>query len=147
MDGTVQLGGDRMKRIAASVVVGIFLLTSVVVGVAVAHTYVAETSQSIHKAPHGVTPAGAKLFIFGRLKSPRQACKANEWVKLMAVRLGPDKVLARDRTDRDGNFRFVRHPLVDQVVYTRFIGSFDQSPGHSHRCLSSRSRLQPINVS
>jgi hypothetical protein len=136
-----------MKRVAASVTVGVFLFTTVVVGAAVAHTYVAETSLSIHKEPLGPTQAGAKVFIFGRLKSPRTACRSNRWVKLMRVVPGPDNAMARDKTDGDGNYRFVRHPLRDQTVYVRFFGSFRSSIGHSHRCLSNRSRIRFIDIS
>jgi len=137
-----------MKRIGASVVVGVLLLTTVLVGAAIAHTYVAETTLTIHKEPRGVTPAGAKLFIFGRLRSARPACRVNEWVKLMRVRPGPDRAIERDRTDSEGNYRFVLHPLADQTVYAKFFGAFrSPSDGHSHRCLSSRSKNQPINVS
>lgn len=136
-----------MKRVAASVTVGVFIFTTVVVGAAVAHTYVAETSLSIHKEPLGPTQAGTKVFIFGRLKSPRTACRSNRWVKLMRVVPGPDKAMARDKTDGDGNYRFVRRPLSDQTVYARFFGSFKSSIGHSHRCLSSRSRIRFIDIS
>jgi hypothetical protein len=137
----------KMKRIAASVIVGVLLLTTVAVGAAIAHTYVAETALTIHKEPRGATESGAKLFIFGRLKSARPACKSNKLVNLMRVRPGPDKILDRDRTDIDGNYRFVRHTLRDQTVYARFLGTFRSSVGHSHRCLSSRSRIQFINIS
>jgi hypothetical protein len=139
--------GNEMKQLLASVVVGVFLLTAVVVDAAVAHTYVAETSLSIHKEPRGITQAGTKVFIFGRLKSARPACRFNEWVKLMKAVPGPDKAIARDKTDGEGNYRFVLQPLRDQTVYARFLGSFNSSVGHSHRCLSSRSRIRWINVS
>ena len=136
-----------MKRVAASVTVGVFLLTSVAVGAAIAHTYVAETSLTIHKEPRGVTESGEKVFIFGRLRSARPACRVFEWVKLMRVRPGPDRAMERDRTDSEGNYRFVLHPLIDQTVYAKFFGSFKDPIGHSHRCLSSRSENQSINVS
>jgi multisubunit Na+/H+ antiporter MnhC subunit len=50
--------GEREKQLVASVLVGVFLLTAVVIDAAVAHTYVAETSLSIHKEPRGITQAG-----------------------------------------------------------------------------------------
>jgi len=136
-----------MKRVTAGVIAGTLLVTTVLVTTAIAHTYVAETSLTIHKEPRGITEAGAKLFIFGRLRSARPACRVNEWVKLMRVRPGPDRAMERDRTDSEGNYRFVLHPLRDQTVYVKFFGSFRNPSGHSHRCLSSRSQNQFINVS
>lgn len=138
--------GIKMKRVAASFVVGAFLLTTVVVGAAVAHTFVAETSLSISKVPTGATAPGAKVYVFGRLKSPRPGCRSNKWVKLMRIRPGRDLVLASDLTDGDGNYRFVRNPRRDQTVYARFSGTLDSPSGHFHRCLSSRSRIRFINI-
>jgi hypothetical protein len=134
-----------MKRVAASVI-GVFLLTTVVVGSAVAHTFVNETSLSIGKLPRHATNPGATVIIFGRLRSPRPACRSNKVVKLLRVRPGPDIVLARDRTDSDGDYGFIRHPRRDQTVYTRFSGTFSSSYGHSHRCLGDRSRFRFINI-
>ena len=136
----------KMKRVAASVIAGAFVLTTVVVGAAVAHTFVAETFLSISKAPTAATAPGAKVYVFGRLKSPRPACRSNMWVKLMRIRPGRDLVLESDRTDSDGNYRFVRNPRRDLTVYTKFSGTLDSTPGHFHRCLSSRSRIRFINV-
>jgi len=136
-----------MNRVTAGVIAGTLLVTTVLVGTTIAHTYVAETSLTIHKEPRGVTEAGEKIFIFGRLRSARPACRVFEWVKLMKVRPGPDRSMERDRTDSEGNYRFVLHPLSDQVVYVKFFGSFRDPTGHSHRCLSSRSENQIINVS
>jgi hypothetical protein len=135
-----------MKRIAASVVVGVFLLTSVLVGTAGGHTFVSDTSLSRGKVPRGATDPGDRVIIFGRLKSPRPVCRSSKLVRLMRVRPGPDKVLARDWTDAEGDYRFVRHPSRDQTVYTRFSGTFFSNYGHSHRCLGSRSRNRVIRI-
>jgi len=64
----------------------------------------------------------------------------------MRVRPGPDRLLAKDRTDSEGEYIFVRHPRRDQHVYTRFSGFFQTSYGHSHRCLASRSASLFVNV-
>jgi hypothetical protein len=135
-----------MKRIAASVIVGVFLLTTVAISTAVAHTVVSETTLTIRKAPRGATNPGGKVIIFGRLKSARPACRSNKVVRLMKVRPGADKVLAVDRTDLEGDYRFVRHPGGDVTVYTRFSGTVRTSYGHFHRCLGDRSRNRFINV-
>ena len=100
-----------MNRVTAGILAGTLLVTTVLVGTSIAHTYVAETSLTIHKEPRGVTEAGTKLFIFGKLRSARPACRVNEWVKLMKVRPGPDRAMERDKTNSEGNYRFVLHPL------------------------------------
>jgi hypothetical protein len=138
--------GINMKRVAASVIAGAFLLTTVWVGVAVAHTFVAETFLSISKAPVGATAPGAKVYIFGRLKSPRPGCRSNKRVKLMRIRPGRDLVLDSDLTDGDGNYRFVSYPQRDQTVYTKFSGTLNSGVDHFHRCLSSRSRIRFISI-
>ena len=135
-----------MKRIAASVMVGIFLLATVAISTAVAHTVVSETTLSIRKAPRGATNPGGKVIIYGRLKSARPSCRSNKVVRLMKVRPGADKVLAADRTDLESDYRFVRHPGGDVTVYTRFSGTVRTSYGHFHRCLGDRSRNRVINV-
>jgi hypothetical protein len=135
-----------MKRVAAVLVVGLFLLATVVGGSAIAHVFVAETSLSILKLPRHATDPGAPVVILGKLHSPRPACRSNKVVKLMRRRPGPDKVLARDRTDREGEYRFIRHPRRDQTVYTKFSGTFFSSYLHSHRCLRDRSDTRFINV-
>ena len=135
-----------MKRIAASVMVGIFLLATVAIGTAVAHTVVSETTLTIRKAPGGATNPGGKVIIYGRLKSGRSACRSDKAVRLMKVRPGADKVVAVDRTDLEGNYGFVRHPGRDVTLYTRFMGTFNTSYGHTHKCLKDRSRNRVINV-
>jgi hypothetical protein len=138
--------GVKMKRIAASIIVGVFLLTTVAIEVAVAHTFVATTSLTIQKFPRGATNRGAAVVIAGKLKSARAACRTDKVVKLMKVRPGPDRLLATDRTDSEGEYLFIRHPRRDQTVYTRFSGTLDTSYGHSHECLKSRSRSRFINT-
>lgn len=135
-----------MKRVAASVILGVVLLTTVAVDTAAAHTYVAETWLTIHKEPRGITNAGAKVYVFGKLHSPRPMCRSWEWVHLMKVLPGPDASLQRVRTNSDGNYRFVRRPQGDLTVYVKFFGSFRPSTGHSHRCLSSRSPSRVLDV-
>jgi hypothetical protein len=73
-------------------------------------------------------------------------CESDQVVKLLRVRSGPDKVIHKDRTDRQGEYSFVRHPHHDMKVYTKFPGFFESSYGHSHRCRASRSTNLSINV-
>jgi hypothetical protein len=135
-----------VKRIAIGAAVAAFLLATVLPGTALAHTFVASTTLSIHKVPGGVTAPGATVIVYGKLRSARPLCRSDMVVKLMRVRPGADKLLARDRTDSEGEYIFVRHPLRDQHVYTRFSGFLQTSYGHSHRCLPSRSVNVFINV-
>jgi hypothetical protein len=122
------------------------LLAAVMPGTAVAHTFVADTSLTIHKAPTGATASGATVVIYGRLLSPRLKCRFDQVVKLLRVRPGRDALLARDSTDREGEYIFVRTPQADQRVYTRFSGSVETSYGHSHTCRASRSSTLFVDV-
>jgi hypothetical protein len=135
-----------MKRLAISAIAGAFFVATAFAGTAIAHNFVANTSLTIHKVPTGVTSPGADVVIYGTLRSPRSFCQDNMVIRLMKVRPGADKLLARDRTDREGEYMFVRGPRHDQTVYTRFRGFFESSYGHSHRCVASRSSNLVINV-
>jgi hypothetical protein len=135
-----------MKRIIASAAVAMFFLATVMSGSAGAHTFVANTSLSIHKAPTTATAPGANVNIFGKLQSPRRSCRVDKVVKLFKVLEGPDKLLAKDRTDNEGTYGFVRQPSKDMKVYTKFFGSLKTSYGHSHKCLASQSSKLFIDV-
>jgi hypothetical protein len=135
-----------MKRIAVGAAAAFFLLATVLPGTALAHNFVASTNLSIHKVPGGVTNRGATVIVYGKLGSARALCRDNMVVKLMKVRPGADRLLARDRTDSEGEYIFVRNPRRDQHVYTRFSGFFQTSYGHSHRCQASRSVSLFVNV-
>ena len=135
-----------MKRAVTGAIIGVFLLTTLGIGAAVAHNFASNTSLTINKIPSGATRPGARVIIFGRLRSFRATCRANKVVKLIRVRPGADLVLARDRTDAEGEYRFVRTPSRDQTVYTRFAGTFRSSYGHSHRCRGDRSVNVFVNI-
>ncbi len=136
-----------MKRILVSGVAATFLLVSILASSAMAHNFVANTSLSIHKSPTGVTHPGHDVVIFGKLHSGHHSCEVHKVVRLMKKRSGPDKLLAKDRTDTEGDYSFLRNPSHDLTVYTRFKGSLATSYGHSHECLASRSSNLFINVS
>jgi hypothetical protein len=114
--------------------------------VAVAHTFFATPSLTIHKAPFGATSPGARVVVHGRIISGRSFCKANRVVRLFRVRPGPNRLLATDRSDSEGEYRFIRHPRRDQRVYTRIRARSSTSYGHSHNCAADRSRNRFINV-
>ena len=135
-----------MKRTVTSIIVGFFLVGMLGIGSAFAHTVSSGTSVTIRKVPTGATRAGAKVIIYGKLRSPRPSCRVNKVVRLVRVRPGTDRVIATDITDREGEYLFVRRPVNDQTVYTRFSGTLSTSYGHSHRCRASRSPNLFVNV-
>jgi hypothetical protein len=114
--------------------------------VAVAHTFFATPSLTIHKAPFGATSPGARVVVHGRIISGRSFCKANRVVRLFRVRPGPNRLLATDRSDSEGEYVFIRHPRRDQRVYTRIRARSSNGYGHSHNCAAARSRNRFINV-
>jgi len=134
-----------MKRAIVSVGVAVLFLATVMSG-AGAHSFVAHTSLTIHKAPTTATAPGANVSIFGKLRSTRASCRIHKVVKLFKVRAGPDKLLAKDRTDREGTYGYTRQPSKDIKVYTKFAGSLVTSYGHSHKCLPSTSSKLFIDV-
>ena len=135
-----------MKRAVTGTIIAMLLLTTLGSGAAVAHTTASNTSLTINKIPGGATRPGARVIIYGRLRSFRATCRANKVVKLIRVRPGPNLVLARDRTDNEGEYRFVRRPSRDQTVYTKFAGTLRTSYGHSHRCRRDRSTNVFVNI-
>lgn len=114
--------------------------------VAVAHTFFATPSITIHKAPFGATSPGARVVVHGRIISGRNFCKVNRVVRLFRVRPGPNRLLATDRSDSEGEYVFSRHPRRDQTLYTRIRARSSTSYGHSHNCAAARSRNRFINV-
>jgi hypothetical protein len=114
--------------------------------VAAAHTFFATPAITIHKSPIGATSPGARVIIYGRIRSAYGFCRANRVVRLFRVRPGPDALLALDLTDREGEYLFIRRPRRDQTVYTRIRARSFTSYGHSHNCAAARSRNLFINV-
>ena len=135
-----------MKRVLVGGIAASFLLVSIMIGSAWAHTFTASTSLTIAKAPAHPTAPGHDVFIFGSLNSARHACVAHKVVRLMKKRPGIDRLLARDRTDSEGDYSFLRNPTKDQTWYTRFPGSVVTTYGHSHTCLASRSADVHIKI-
>jgi hypothetical protein len=135
-----------MRRIVAAVLVTAFLTVSVLGEVATAHTFVATTSLGINKAPGGSVKKGTTVVIYGKLKSSKALCREDQVVRLMKARSGDDKLLAKDRTDAEGEYLFVRTAKKDMKVYTKFKKVTETSYGHSHTCKGSKSKTIKINV-
>jgi hypothetical protein len=109
-------------------------------GAASAHVIDARTNVTIARVPGGKIDPGRRVVVYGSLRSAAATCRGRKFIELRERRRGVDPVLARDRTDADGEYRFVLRPRRDLVVYARFAGSLVSSYGHRHRCRSDNSR-------
>jgi hypothetical protein len=115
-------------------------------GAAGAHVVDARTTVTIARIPAGKIDPGTRVVVYGRLRSAAAVCRQRKVIELHERRRGADPVLARDRTDAEGEYRFVLRPRRDLVVYARFAGSFTSSYGHQHRCRADNSRAIQIAV-
>lgn len=133
-----------MKRVF---LIGLVAASAAFPAFAAAHLVDERTRLSINRVPARLVSPGARVVIFGRLRSAAgQTCTRRKVIRLMLMRRGPDRLLARDVTDAEGEYRFVRRPRGDQRVYARFSGSFESNYGHQHACHSDNSRTIFINV-
>ena len=135
-----------MRRVIVGVVAAMFYLSTALAGTASAHSFVDHPHLTIHKSPAGATAPGDAVVVYGKLKSDHFLCRFNQPVRLWVVRPGNDKFLDSDKTDRQGEYSFTRHPHRDRTFYTRFPGFFESSYGHSHRCVKDRSPDLLIDV-
>jgi hypothetical protein len=138
-----------MRRIALTCLMSALFLV-VQVGGAWAHVATFDTKLTIEKSPHHAVHPRDRVLIMGKLKP--KACRKHKVIRLMKVKKGRDKVLAKDRTDREGEYLFKLHPRRTLKVYTRFRGSvttgynYGTYYGHSHTCNPSRSDTVKIRV-
>jgi hypothetical protein len=87
-----------------------------------------------------------KIVFFGRLKSKKKKCIRNSKVLLKRKGVG---VVDRDRTDREGEFRFRIDPQPNRGRYfARFRGKKIKKPGYGYgygggkrRCGKAKSRV------
>jgi hypothetical protein len=133
------------RRLLVTLLPAILLLLAIP-GTAGAHILTAETFFSRRKAPPGVVESGETVAIFGKLKSSAGECFVSQTVFLMRRQKGPDKTLARDVTDVEGEYIFQRRPRRNQKWYVRYHGYLLQDPSHTHNCLGTRSRVVKIRV-
>lgn len=122
------------------------LIAGVGAGAAGAHVIDASTRVTIARVPGGKIDPGERVVVFGRLASAAATCRRRKMIELRERRPGDDPVLASDRTDAEGEYRFVLRPRRDVSVYARFAGSFVSSYGHQHRCRGDNSRTIRIDV-
>jgi hypothetical protein len=135
-----------MRRIGIGALLLVVFLATVFVGGALAHTFVASTTLTIHKVPTGKVAKGTTMVVYGKLKSDHEKCRNDKVVKLMKVRQGEDKVKAKDHTDSEGEYFFTFNAKKDQTLYTKFSKFVETSYGHSHTCKGDRSKDVKINV-
>src|SRR5688500_11082280 len=132
-----------MRRMLA-VALAIGMTLTLFSGVASAHRFRKSTNLNINAVPSGPVDPGDKVTIWGKMK-PRK-CRAGQMINLYSRVPGPDDLLDTDRTDSDGEFKFVLHPTDDHRVRAVFEGSTEGGYGHNHRCKPSKSNTVPINV-
>jgi hypothetical protein len=134
-----------MRRLVG-IVVGVALIGGMsLTGIALAHTSSASPDLTIGHSPGGAVDPGDKVVVFGAVRG-KALCKQRVQVTLFRVEPGRNARLGTDRTDNDGEYRFVLHPQSDQTVYTKIGKLVETSYGHSHTCRKARSENESINV-
>jgi hypothetical protein len=127
---------SRAYRMRAKLLVVAGVATAVApfvpTGPASAHTFIANSSISIHRE-------GNRFF--GRVDSRRRSCERNRVVKLVKIKKNGDRVVVGtdDETSNNGAWtvRASRRGRFQAVVKARTGGPY----GHSHTCRGDRSRI------
>ena len=131
----------------AVTLVSALLVASVLTATALAHNFQRTTWIEGHKVPEGTTAPESPVVIWGKVHSGRSLCIRNRVVLLRRVATpGPDPIIERDVTDRQGEYLFVRRPTHDQRVYAKVKRLDATSTGHSHTCFASRTRNILLDV-
>jgi hypothetical protein len=133
-------------RIRRFLLTAVALIAFVCAGAASAHVIDARTQLTIDRVPGGKVDPGKRVVVFGKLRSSATVCRPRKLIELRERRPGRDPVLDKDRTDAEGEYRFVLRPKRDLVVYARFAGTLTSSYGHRHRCRGDNSRRIRIDV-
>ena len=111
-----------------------------------AHVSTTQPRISIAKNPKGTVDPGDRVVISGDIKGKR-LCRSGRVVTLFEVTPGRDNRLDTDRSDREGEFRFVLRPNDDMTVYAKIRRLVDRNYNHRHVCRNARSANRTINVS
>jgi hypothetical protein len=142
----LQEGGNVSKRLlikAASAAVVITLLLPL--AIAGAHDSSVKPRITIGKLPRGVVDSGDRVVVHGDIKG-KTLCRQQRVVSLFAVDPGANSLLETDRSDGDGEFRFVLRPRNDMTVYARVGRLADRNYNHRHVCRPRSSERLDINV-
>jgi hypothetical protein len=113
--------------------------------IAGAHEFSQKPRVKISKFPKGSVDPGDRVVVAGDIKGKR-LCRARRVVSLYEVTPGSDNLLDTDRSDRDGEYRFVLRPDEDMRVYAKIDRLVERRYGHRHRCRRSSSDRLSINV-
>jgi hypothetical protein len=113
---------------------------------AAAHVSRSQPTINISQNPKGTVGAGDRVVVSGDIRG-RTLCRSGRVVTLFEVRAGADQRLDTDRSDGDGEFRFVLRPDDDMTVYAKIKRLVDRAYNHRHVCRRARSENQGINVS
>lgn len=135
-----------MKRPSVAFGVVTILILALLPDIGSAHTFTNRPRLIINKVPGGATDPGDRVVIYGRIVSGRAPCRDGRIVRLFRVVPGPNRLLATDLTDFEGEYLFVRRPRRDQTLYTRISRFVETSYGHSHVCRRARSRDLFVDV-
>jgi hypothetical protein len=135
-----------MRRFIGAALVALLVGGTILVGGAGAHTFVSQPTVGIDKSPAGPTDRGDRVVIFGKVKG-RNLCTDGRVVRLVRSPSLSNQPVDTDRTDNEGEYRFVLFPRTDGSFYVRLPGLHDTSYGHSHRCRGDRSPSVIVNVS
>jgi hypothetical protein len=130
---------------AAFVVVVTMLAIGLPAQIAGAHEFRVKPKIKLDKIPNGMTDPGERVVIAGDIKGKR-LCRQDRVVTLKVVQPGPNQVLDTDRSDNDGEFRFVLRPQDDLTVFAKIRRLVERSYNHRHVCRRARSELLDINV-
>jgi len=136
--------GRRIFTTGVAIVASMALLLPMTV--AGAHDFTVRPRISIDKIPNGATDPGERVIVHGDINGKR-LCRRDRVVTLFEVQSGSDRRIDTDRSDREGEFRFVLHPDDDMTVYARIGKLVDRSYDHRHVCRKARSERLSINVS
>lgn len=113
--------------------------------VALAHVDDERTTVATGRNP-SVVRAGARVVVFGRIRSAEARCVARKVVRIYRALPGRDRLVGGDVTSASGVYTVSLRPRFDMRVYARFAGSFAASYGHQHRCRGDNSRPLLIDV-
>jgi hypothetical protein len=143
---------NAQGRLRSWTVVLAFLVSGVLLSwtvPALANNFIDATHLTIHRTPSGTLSPGERVKIYGRLKSPHQACHSHKKIHLYRRNKGQSTFhhIAVTTTTTTGKYHFFRHPRKSAEYYTRFKGTDTGVHPNRHICHHSRSQTIHIPVS
>jgi hypothetical protein len=143
----------RSRTVKIAIALGAVALVTVLVagGVAVAHQFSDGTKLTISRSPTGEVAPGTVVTFTGKLKLKNQdtghhSCVADQTVRLFKKKLGPDKKVGKDETNRTGKYKIDQGVQKTRRFYAKFDGKDSGVHPHSHVCLASKSDAIKVKV-